>query len=287
MTDSLPNINDLWNFNDPAATEQRFRELLPIAEESGERSYYLQLLTQIARTHSLRAQYEEAHETLNQVEPHVASAPLVEVRYLLERGRTFNSAKQRETALPLFIRAWECAQAANLDGLAVDAAHMVAIAEADSEQKLAWNLKALDYAEQSSRAAAKKWLGSLYNNIGWTYHDMGDYNQALALFEKQLTWQHEHGSTEMIRIARWTVGRALRSLKRLEEALRLQQDLLAEYEAANEPATFTYEEIAECLLSLGREAEAKPYFAKAYEQLSEISWVEPERLERLKKLGEA
>ena len=38
-----------WDYGDPAASEQRFRELLPRAEQDGDRSYHAQLLTQIAR----------------------------------------------------------------------------------------------------------------------------------------------------------------------------------------------------------------------------------------------
>jgi len=49
------------------------------------------------------------------------------VRYLLERGRTFNSAGEKDRARPLFVQAWEIAGAAGLEGLAVDAAHMVPI----------------------------------------------------------------------------------------------------------------------------------------------------------------
>ena len=36
---------------------------------------------------------------------------------------------------------------------------------------------------------AKKWLGSLYNNIGWTYHDLQQYEAALAIFQKALVWR--------------------------------------------------------------------------------------------------
>ena len=47
--------------------------------------------------------------------------------------------------------------------------------------------------------------------------------------------------------------------------------------------------MAECLAALGRADEARPYFKKAFEHLSKISWLaesEPKRIERLKKLGE-
>jgi tetratricopeptide (TPR) repeat protein len=93
-----------------------------------------------------------------------------------------------------------------------------------------------------------------------------------------------------IRIAQWCVARTLRSLKRVEEALSKQMTLKAEYEAAGEGDRdgFVYEEIGECLLELKRIKEARPYFAKAHEILSQDSWLaekEPERLARLRELG--
>ena len=52
---------------------------------------------------------------------------------------------------------------------------------------------------------------------------------------------------------------------------------------------FVTEEIAECLLILGWKDEARPVFARAYAELSaddELGSREPDRLERLRMLGE-
>ena len=68
MTDTqILDFDSLWNYDDPAATEQQFRELLPAAESSGDKSYHLQLLTQIARAQGLQRQFEAAHQTLDGV----------------------------------------------------------------------------------------------------------------------------------------------------------------------------------------------------------------------------
>jgi hypothetical protein len=100
----------------------------------------------------------------------------------------------------------------------------------------------------------------------------------------------ERGTAREVRIARWCVGRALRSLQRKAEALALQQELLAEWEKSEEEQDgYVFEEIAECLLILGRAAESQPYFAQAYVLLSQDTWLvaqEKERLERLKQSGE-
>jgi len=192
-------------------------------------------------------------------------------------------SKHPELARPLFLEAWEMAQQVGEDFYAVDAAHMLAIVETGGEQ-LEWNLKAVAAAEKSADPKARKWLGSLYNNIGWTHHDAGRYEEAMEMFEKALKFRQQQGDEPQIQIAKWCVARCLRSLGRVDEALAVQRAL-----EQNGDGMYVYEEIAECLLLLKREAEARPYFAKAYEMLSKDPWLaenESARLERLKELGQ-
>jgi tetratricopeptide (TPR) repeat protein len=141
--------------------------------------------------------------------------------------------------------------------------------------------------ENTSAERAQKWRGSLLNNIGWTYHDKGDFLKALDMFEQALIWheQYMQDKPDRIRIAKWCVGRTFRSLKRYDDALQIQEALAEEHKQLNNPPDgFVVEEIGECLLALGQTEAAKPYFTQAYEQLSKISWVENDRLERLKQL---
>src|SRR2546426_811508 len=164
MPKNPPDFDSLWDFNSPSETEKKFRELLPQAETSGDKSYCLQLLTQIARTLSLQRKFEEAHEILDKVEPMLKDKlKLARIRYLLERGRTLNSSGSPERAKPLFLEAWELGQKSGDDNFAVDAAHMIAIVE-NTDEALKWNQKAVEFAEKSKDEKAKKWLGSLYNN---------------------------------------------------------------------------------------------------------------------------
>ncbi len=281
-----PDFDDLWDYGDPAATETKFREVLAGSAEQPA-DYVLQLKTQIARTHSLRGQFDEAHAVLDDVEQALPDAPSVaRVRYLLERGRTFNSAGDRDKARALFLHAWLMAGELKEDAHAVDAAHMIAIADPDAAME--WNTKALELAESSSNPRAAKWKGSLYNNIGWTHHDAGRYEEALAIFERALAFRKEQGNDARTRIARWCVARAWRSLGRVEEALAEQRRLLAEAEPIGEPHGYTLEEIAECLHALGRADEAKPWFARAYADLSQDPWMmsnEAERMARMAELG--
>ncbi len=284
----LPDFDALWNYADPAETERQFRALLPRAEASGDESYILQLLTQIARTQGLQRQFATAHEILDGVERRLRPAlPLAHVRYRLERGRVFNSSGQPDSARPLFLDAWAQAQALGADAYAIDAAHMVAIVAPPAEQ-LAWNLQALALAERTPDPQAAKWRGSLYNNLGWTYHAAGQFAEALTMFERALAYRESQGQANAIHIARWCVARCLRSLGRVEKALIQQQALLTDNERLGEKDGYVLEELGECLLALNRPADAQPYFAAAYEELSkDVSLIEaePKRLERLKQLG--
>src|SRR5205809_4269353 len=47
---AMADFDKLWDYQDPAGTEKKFRELLPAAEAAGDASYVAELLTQIART---------------------------------------------------------------------------------------------------------------------------------------------------------------------------------------------------------------------------------------------
>jgi tetratricopeptide (TPR) repeat protein len=213
--------------------------------------------------------------------------PTARVRYLLERGRTYNSFGSKDDARPLFVKAWELAKAINEHGLAVDAAHMVAIAET-GDAVLKWNLIGLQCAEQSDQPKGRKWLASLYNNIGWTHHAAGEYHEALECFEKALIEQTKRGDEKLIRVARWCLARCLRSLGRTAESLERQLELESEAAEHARPDGFVQEEIAECLHELGRMDEAKPYFGRAHDILSNDPWLmesEPDRIERLRTLS--
>lgn len=279
-------IDQLWDYGQPAETEKRFRDLLATLEPAS--SSYLELLTQIARTQGLQRNFTEAHKTLDEVTAQLATQPVrVRLRYLLERGRTFNSSGQPAEARPLFLEAWEAAAAAGEDFYAVDAAHMLGIIEPPAEQ-LVWNEKALALAEKSPDPRAQRWQGSLYNNIGWTYQDLKQDEAALAIFQKALAWRTAQGQTSEIRIAKWCVARILRALNRVEEALAMQQALQQEFVASGDADGYVHEELGECLLLLQQPEQAQPHFAAAYALLSQDPWLvanEKPRLERLQTLG--
>lgn len=280
-------FDQLWNYDQPAETEQRFRELIPVLQHDSTR--YAELLTQIARTQSLQHQFDAAHNTLEQAQNLLSpDQPRGTIRYLLERGRTLNSSGHPEQAQPLFLEAWQKARDNHEDFYAIDAAHMMGIV-APKEQQLAWELKALRLTETTVDQRAKRWAGSLCNNIGWTYYDQQEFELALTYFyQAQKHWQTAQRDKNVL-IARWCIAKTLRAMQRVEEAVAIQCDLLVEYEQRGENSYYVYEEVGECLLLQDRPDEAQPYFALAYEGLSQDQWLianEAERIERLRVLGE-
>ncbi|HEY3249771.1 MAG TPA: tetratricopeptide repeat protein [Ignavibacteria bacterium] len=290
IRETLPDFDKLWNYGKPAETEKKFREILPHAKVSKDTGYLIELLTQIGRTQGLQRKFEDAHKTLDEAEKLLKNNyKRAKVRYLLERGRTYNSSKVFNKARELFLQAYSLGLETTEDNHTIDAAHMMGILE-KGDESLRWNNIAIDLAEKTKDNHAKHWLGSLYNNTAWSYHGMGQYEKALELFERYVQWSTEDNSNRDIMISNWCVARTFRSLGRIEEALEKQLNLKKWIEEKNiEEDGYVCEEIGECLVLLGKDEEAKPHFKKAYELLSKDIWLEANekaRLERLKKLGE-
>jgi tetratricopeptide (TPR) repeat protein len=281
MSELTP-FDTLWNYSDPAGTEQKFREILDKEDIRSDLSYHLQLLTQIARTYSLRHMFTEAHAMLDEVKTALPEADLANVRYHLERGRTHNWQGEKENARAEFESALAISEALKTDFYSIDTLHMLAIVSKPDEA-IVWNLSAMHKAETSTQEKAQNWLGSLYNNLGWGYFDKGDYDKALEIFQKGLTWQQDRSREKETLIAKWTIGRTYRAIGRLEEALQLQVDLEKESKVQD---GYISEEIGECLLALDRKEESKPHFAKAYGLLKEDKYLQRFDAERLKRLSE-
>lgn len=285
----LADFDALWDYNNPEQTEIKFRELIPTAKQSDNLSYYAQLLTQIARTQGLQYKFEDAHQTLDSVETILTDdLILARIRFLLERGRVYNSSNYPDKAKPLFLEALEIAEANKKDFYAIDAIHMLQIVE-PPEKQIEWANKTIELAEKSTDQRAKNWLGPLYNNTGWTYHDLKEYDRALEMFKKSLKLREESNNIYSIIIAEWCIARTYRSLSRIDEALDIQSALEKEIEEEGfEPDGYVFEELGECLLLLGEKEEAQKYFKLAYDILSKDEWLvrnEHKRLERLKELG--
>jgi tetratricopeptide (TPR) repeat protein len=211
-TAGLPDFDACWDYNHPDLTEARFLAILPAARIADDATYLAGLLTQIARSQGLQRRFTHAHATLDAAEALLGTAsPRARIRYLLERGRSFNSAGERALAHALFQEAWETAVAHEEDAHAVDAAHMLAIVET-GELRLEWNRRALALAEASTHERAGRWRASLYNNLGWAHYEQAAYGEALTYFEQAEALRRAQQQPAELRIARWCVAKCIRML---------------------------------------------------------------------------
>jgi tetratricopeptide (TPR) repeat protein len=283
----MEDFDKLWNYNDPAATEIKFNQILATGEANSA-DYLLQLQTQIARTYSLRALFTEAHATLNAVEKQLPTTPnLASIRYYLERGRTFNAAGKKAEAKACFEQAKTLAQQLQHDFYLIDAIHMLAII-APPDEAILLHQQGIIAAESSQDAKAANWLGALYNNLGWSYFDRGEYEKALSIFLRALQWREGKGSAPEIFLAKWCIARTLRALNRIDDALKIQLALFEESTTTGSPDAYVHEELGELFLLKHDQLKFPFHFEKAYELLSAdvlMQRNEPARLERMKRLA--
>jgi len=106
--------SELWNPEDPAGSEARFRT----AAETAEGADRLVLMTQVARALGLQGRYDEGHAVLDQL---AVDDTEVAVRASLERGRLLRSAGEPGQARPHFEAAATTARASGLEELRAEA----------------------------------------------------------------------------------------------------------------------------------------------------------------------
>lgn len=180
-------LDRLWKFEDPELSEQRFRDAL--ADPGYDADEKAELATQLGRAIGLQGRYEEADALLDSVD---GEEPTVGVRILLERGRVLNSSGHAAMAVPLFEQAAELGDHLGEEYLAVDALHMLAIA--DSAHAELWTRSALEYASTAHDPHTRRWMVALHNNLGWTLHAAGRFTEALVEFQLAEQWAERTGT---------------------------------------------------------------------------------------------
>lgn len=262
---ATPDPDALWDFANPAASEQRFREALAGATGDGA----LVLQTQIARTYGLRREFDRARTVLAQVEPRLQGAgPEPKARYELELGRTWASAthpagsrtpEAMARARGHFESALALSREARLDGLAIDALHMMAFLDTAPADQEKWAREALAVVESSTQPAAKRWEASLRNNLGYALHQQGRLEDALGQFRQAVAIRERGTNATATRTAHWMVAWTLRTMGRTDEALAIQLRLEKEGDAAGQPDPHVFDELALLYRAKGDESRAKHY----------------------------
>ena len=93
------------------------------------------------------------------------------------------------------------------------------------------------------------------------------------------------GKAALIRVAKWTVGRGLRGVGRLDEAEAMQKSLAAELERIGETDGYVYEELAEIALLRGDAKEGGRWAAKAHAALKDDPHLAANEAPRLARLA--
>ncbi len=261
MAHAALDLDALWDFRDPARSEQRFQDALTKAEGDDA----LILRTQIARTHGLRRDFERARAVLREIEPRLERAgPEPRIRHALELGRAHASAahrpdeltdEHRQAARRAYQRALDIAREHKRDALAIDAIHMFAFVDTTPADQLKWGREALAVAQRSSQAAAQRWEASIQNNVGYALHQLGRFDEALTHLRAAIPLREARGKPQNVREAWWMVAHTLRALKRSDEAFAIQQRLEREHDAAGTVDEYVYEELEALYRERGERAD--------------------------------
>jgi tetratricopeptide (TPR) repeat protein len=183
-------LDELWDFDDPAGSERRLADAAADGGFSaGERA---ELMTQLARALGLQQRFDDALAVLESLRDD--TDPVVRARIALEAGRLRNSAGESRQASVEFESALALARAAGHGFLEIDALHMLAIADADHGDE--WARRGIAAAERATDGRTRRWLVSLYNNLGWRRFDRGEFDAALEDFQAVARWAGELGTAE-------------------------------------------------------------------------------------------
>ena len=222
-----------WNFDDPAVSEFVFRDLLENTSDVDDR---IVVQTQIARALGLQGKFDEAHALLGSLAPVGA---LDRAWLEIELGRVFNSQTgDARLSVPHFEAAtsitkdWPDDENLYLaEHVYIDSLHMMGVIVQMPQSAAVFNYEAIEAALECKTDSGRRWLPSLYNNLGWEEIGADNYEAALAAFEKSLEWARHFGEDRRIFPARYAVAHthriAGRSALALEQFSQLQKDLLA------------------------------------------------------------
>jgi tetratricopeptide (TPR) repeat protein len=209
-------------------------------------------------------------------------------RYLGVRGRFEWNDGRLEMATATFEEMYGYCLQHDLHERAVDAAHMVAIT-APPEEQIRWGLKGIEAAEQGG---VEGWLGPLWNNLGWTYDDLGRYRESLDALLKAREYHWKLGGELNKLIADWSVGHAYRMVGDHQTAAQWMRPVLAWserlYDIEQSPGTAEWighscRELGELALHRGDHPKALEYLRRARERLREAGMPEwdPDGFEEL------
>ena len=193
-----------------------YQEVLSQAKRTGDTSYEIESLSQIARCYLTQNQKDQAKTWLAQAQG-VASPNYAAgwARFLGVKGRWEWRNNDSPTAATTFKLMFEYATEHQLAERAMDAALMIGITGNDSE-RIEWGLKGIKEAESTNSPG---FLPMLWNNLAGTYSDIKDYDKAYDAYLKARTYHWLYSDETSKLYADYQVGWILRMKGDLDSAL--------------------------------------------------------------------
>ncbi len=183
----------------------------------------IQAFSQVSRCFSLLGNLKKGKTWLNKARIIATSNyPKGWARYLGVKGRFGIEENEIENAVTTFNNMYDFSTHHKLYNYAIDAAHMLALL-GTKEHQIKWALKGI---KEANIYHEYKWLGALWNNLGWAYHDIGEHEKSLEALKKAREYHRKYSNEKAILIADWSVGCLLRKLGRVEEAEKLFKPVL-------------------------------------------------------------
>ncbi len=281
---------------DYAAAKELFQQAAELAEGEGNIPLLVEALSMVSRCHLIRDEVNHGRPWIERAKALAdPTNPLAWSRYLGVRGRFEWKEGNNAIATATFREMYAFCLKHEQHSRAIDAAHMVAIT-GERDEQIEWAMKGIQAAEEG---AIEGWLGPLWNNLGATYDDMQQYEDALEAYLKARHYHWKVGDEHAKLVADWAVGRTYRRLGQYQQALQWLRPVLAwaERRQAEEPSPDCAEWVGWACLDLGeiaaeqqRTEESLEYLLRAKEMLQvakmqdwdEKSWSElNERIDQL------
>lgn len=281
--------DDLFSDREPGEALEIYVEAADAATDEKNNSNLVEAYSQVARCYLATNRKEEGREWLARAaEVATDKEPEGWSRYLGVRGRyEWKDAAEKARAISpeapkaavTFKEMYQFCMANNLFDRAIDAANMVTIT-GQMEERVEWGKMGIEAAEKGN---LESWLAPLWNNLGWTYSDLGRYEESLEALKKAREYHYKKENEKAMLIADWSVGHAHRMAGQLDSAsvwmnevydwavIRYDQESLPENA---EWVGFSHRELGEIALADGENKKALEHLNLAKKYLTEAGMQE-------------
>ena len=280
----LQKADSLFNERKQAEALETYQQAAQKAEAESDSSNLAEAYSQVARCYLSLDKKEEGRPWLAKAaEIASESNPSGWSRYLGVRGRFEwkDAAEEAKAVSPeapaaaaTFKQLYQFCMDNDLFNRAIDAANMITIT-GTTDERVEWGLRGIDAAEKGS---VEGWLAPLWNNLGWTYNDLGRYKESLDALMKAREYHYKRGDDKSMLIADWSVGHAYRMNGQLDSATawmqRVHEWSTRRYDADSIPENaewvgFSFKELGEIALANGDRKTALDHFTEARKYFTE------------------